>query len=55
MKNFFKALSALTMALCLTATALIPTGTASARTNVIAQLLQCKRCSVLDLHASRYL
>lgn len=37
MKNFFKALSALTMALCLTATALIPTGTASARTNVIAQ------------------
>lgn len=37
MKKFFKALSALTMALCLTATALIPTGTASARTNVIAQ------------------
>ena len=29
MKKFFKALSALTMALCLTATALIPTGTAS--------------------------
>lgn len=37
MKKFFKALSALTMALCLTATALIPTGTASAQTNVVSR------------------
>ena len=37
MKKFLKALSALTMAICLTATALIPTGTASAQTNIISQ------------------